>query len=139
MEVGVTILDVLFLVVLGAVCGTAAWRGGQDERLAAGAIAAAAFLSPFVSARGFVKLGVVLVDIGLLIVLGAVALRSRSFWPIWATGFQLCTLAGHFAAAKSSVMVPAAYAETLAIWSYAVMASLLVGTLVEAQRHHGRG
>ncbi len=135
------LFDYLFAAALIAICGTAAWRGGQDERLAAGAIAVAAILSPIVSARHFdgPELSLVLVDLGLFATLGAIALRSRAFWPIWAAGFQLCTLAGHFAAAKSGSMVPAAYAETLAIWSYAVMTSLLVGTLLEGHRNHGRG
>jgi hypothetical protein len=36
-------------------------------------------------------------------------------------------------------MMPAAYADTLAIWSYAVMASLAVGIFIEGQERHGRG
>lgn len=135
------LIDVLFLSVLVAVLGVVAWRGGTDERLAATAIVAATFLSPVVRARGYagLELGLVLVDTGLFLALVGIALRSRSFWPMWAAGFQLCGLAGHLAAAKSSAMVPAAYAETLAIWSYAVLATLLVGTLVERGQRHGRG
>lgn len=133
--------DYLFGAALVAICATTLWRGGQDERLAAGAIAIAAILSPLVTARRYdgPETFLVLVDLGLFLALAAIALRSRAFWPIWAAGFQLCTLAGHVAAAKSSAMVPAAYAETLAIWSYAVMAALLIGTLLEGQRRHGRG
>jgi hypothetical protein len=139
LEVDVTLI--LFLATLLCVCGIAFWRGGQDERLAATAVAVAAFLSPFAQARSYAgpEFGLMIVDVGLFLALAAIALRSRAFWPMWAAGFQLCILAGHFAAAKSNAMVPAAYAETLIIWSYAVLATLLVGTLVEGRQHHGRG
>ncbi|MFN7398582.1 MAG: hypothetical protein ACK5SX_05835 [Sandaracinobacter sp.] len=133
--------NILFLVALAAVCGAAIVRGGQDERFAAFGVAAASFLSPIVTAHSYAgpELGLVLIDIGLFGILGWIALRSKAFWPIWTAGFQLCSLAGHLAAAKSQIMVPAAYAETLIIWSYAVMVALLMGTLLEGRRHHGRG
>lgn len=136
-----TLTAMLFLAILTTVCSVVAWRGGPDERLAATAIVVAAILSPIVRARGYagLELGLVLVDTGLFLALLGIAMRSRAFWPMWAAGFQLCGLAGHLAAAKSSVMVPAAYAETLAIWSYAVMGALVAGTLIEGRQRHGRG
>lgn len=139
-EFDATMTAIIFVIAVIAVCGFVAWRGGPDERIAASAIALAAFASPFVKARGYagLELGLVLVDLGLFITLSAIALRSRAFWPMWAAGFQLCGLAGHLAAAKSTSIVPAAYAETLAVWAYAVMASLVVGTLMEGQQRHGR-
>lgn len=132
---------IIFMISLIAVCGVVAWRGGSDERIAAGAMALAALLSPFVKARGYSgpEVGLILVDLGLFVVLAGISLRSRAFWPMWAAGFQLCGLAGHLAAAKSNVVVPAAYAETLAVWAYAVIITLLVGTLMEGQHRHGRG
>lgn len=132
---------ILYLAFLVCVCGTAFWRGGQDERWAAIAVAVAAFLSPLAQTRSYAgpEFGLMVVDVGLFLALAAIALRSRAFWPMWAAGFQLCSLAGHLAAAKSNAMVPAAYAETLVIWSYAVMGTLLVGTLVERRQRHGRG
>jgi hypothetical protein len=135
-----TFVGLFFLVALLVVCGTAVARGGPDERVAAGAVAVATIVSPFVKSQNYAgpELGLVLVDVALFVSLAAIAMRSRAFWPIWAAGFQLCGLAGHLAAAKSNSMVPAAYAETLAIWSYAVIATLLAGTLLEGRRHHGR-
>lgn len=132
---------ILFLATLVCVCGIAFWRGGPDERLAATAIAVAGLVSPFAQTRAYAgpEFGLMIVDVGLFFALAAIALRSRAFWPMWAAGFQLCSLAGHLAAAKSNAMVPAAYAETLIIWSYAVLGTLLVGTLVERGQRHGRG
>ncbi len=140
-EVDVTMTAIIFVIALIAVCAVVALRGGQNERIAAGAIAFAALTSPWVEAHAYAGLeyGLVLIDLGLFLTLLAIALRSRAFWPIWAAGFQLCGLAVHFAAAKSTSIVPAAYAETLAVWAYAVMASLVIGTVAEGHQRHGRG
>ena len=133
--------SLFFVCALVTVFGVAMWRGGADERVAAVGIAAAAILSPLVRVNDYSgpEPGLVIVDIGLFLLFGFIAMRSKAFWPMWTAGFQLCTLAGHLAAAKSSAVVPAAYVETLVIWSYAVMLGLLVGTLAEGHRRHGRG
>jgi cytochrome bd-type quinol oxidase subunit 2 len=137
----VNLAFLLFVSAMLAVCSLAVLRGGQDERIAAIGIAAAAVMTPLMTAHGFAgpEMGIVLVDIALFLVLATIAMRSRSFWPLWAAGFQLCGLAGHLAAAKSPEMLPAAYAETLAIWSYAVMTSLAVGAVVEGRADRGHG
>lgn len=130
----------IFILVLVTVFALAIVLGGREERLAALALALAAILSPMVLSHGFAgpEVGVVLVDAALFATLAGIAMRSRSFWPMWASGFQLCALAGHLAAAKSPSMLPAAYADTLAIWSYAVMVTLGAGILVERQERRGR-
>jgi hypothetical protein len=130
----------IFITAQLAVCALAAFRGGRDERLAATALALAAVLSPMVLSHGFAgpEAGILLVDAALFAALSAIAMRSKAFWPIWAAGFQLCALAGHLAASHSPKMLPATYADTLAIWSYAVMVTLALGTIVEGQERHGR-
>ncbi len=113
-----------------------AWRwGGRDERIAASALLAGALLTPFVQHRGFAgpEAGIVLVDFLLFLVLAAIALRARSFWPLWAAGFQLGALAVHLAAAYMPTMLPAAYAATLIIWSYPVVAAVLLGAWFEGR------
>jgi hypothetical protein len=135
-----SIVYAIFVAAQLAACALAAVRGGRDERLGAAAIALASILSPMVLSHGFAgpEVGVVLVDASLFAALGGIAMRSKSFWPMWAAGFQLCALAGHLAASESPTMLPAAYADTLAIWSYAVLAALALGTVVEGQERHGR-
>lgn len=116
------------------------WLGGRDERLAATILAAAAVLSPFVQSHSYSspEFGIVAVDVVLFLALLGIAMISRAFWPIWAAGFQLCAVAVHFAAAKSPVMLPATYAEALAIWTFPVLGALIAGTWLEAKaRRHG--
>lgn len=131
---------ILFLVMLLVVCAFAMIRGGPNERLAAIALATAALLSPFAVSRHFAgpELGVILVDLGLFFALTYIALRSEAFWPMWAAGFQLCGVAVHLAAAMSPTMLPAAYVESLGIWSLAVLTSLGLGTLQRSGLTRGR-
>ena len=125
----------LFLASLGAVAMAAAVHGGRDERLGAMALVAAAILTPLVQRGGFAgpETGILIVDVLLFAALLLLAIGSRRFWPIWAAGFHLCALAVHFAAARLPDILPAAYAETLVIWSYPVLAAVLLGTLIEAR------
>ncbi len=131
---------VFFLLSMLGVCAYAVMRGGRDERIGALVLAAAAMGSPLVVSHqwGGPELGVVLVDIMLLAALMALAMRSRAFWPMWAAGFQACAVAVHLVAARSPTMLPAVYAETLAVWAYPVLAALAAGTWLETRVTHGR-
>jgi cytochrome bd-type quinol oxidase subunit 2 len=131
----VTAQQILFLTALAVTMGIALMHGGRDERTAAFAIMAAAILTPLSQSQDFAspEVGILAVDAMLFGVLTAVALRSRSFWPMWAAGFQMGALAIHLAAAKMPSILPAAYAESLVIWSYPVLAVVALGTWHEVR------
>jgi hypothetical protein len=130
----------LFVIALAATLCVTLARGGRDERTAAVALLVATVLTPIAITHGYSspEMGVVVVDMALFGILAMIALRSSSFWPMWAAGFQLCALAVHLAAAQMPQMMPAAYAETLVIWSYPVLAALGFGTWFEAGKRHGQ-
>lgn len=136
-----TFTTLFFLAILIGTVGMASAYGGRDERLAAFSLVIAALATPVVVAAGYARpeLGVIAVDIGLFMALALIALRSPSFWPMWAAGFQLGALAVHLAASRMAHMLPAAYAESLAIWSYLVIAAVLGGVWMEARPRYGRG
>jgi hypothetical protein len=131
----------LFAALLVGTLALAWYRGGREERLAALALVAGAILTPLAQHRGFAgpEHGIVLVDLLLFAALGAIALRSRAFWPLWAAGFQLGALAVHLAAAQMPAILPAAYAATLIIWSYPVVVAVALGTWFEGGNGHGSG
>jgi hypothetical protein len=134
------ILQIPFLVLLGGTL-VLLWRwGGPDERSGGVAVLAATLLTPAAQSQGFAgpEVGIVAVDAALFACFGALSLRSSAFWPIWAAGFQLGALAVHLSAAQLPEMLPAAYAETLVIWSYPVLLTLAAGTWFEA-RPRARG
>ncbi len=130
-----------FLAILIGTVGIASTYGGREERVAAFALVVASLATPIAVASGYSRpeLGVILVDAALFSALAIIALRSRSFWPIWASGFQLCALAVHLAATRLQHMLPAVYAESLAIWSYLVIGSVLGGVWLEARQRYDRG
>ncbi len=130
--------QIIFWSFLVAAVGVAVRFGGRDERLVAIVLLAATFFTPLVLSHGYSspESGIIMIDILLFMALATIAMRSESFWPMWAAGFQLCALAVHVAAAELPTIRPAAYAETLAILSYPVIAALGIGTWLEARRRH---
>jgi hypothetical protein len=130
----------IFTAALAVAAGSAAWFGGRDERWAAFALVSAAVLTPILVQRNYAgpEFGLVLVDGLLFAALLGIAMGSRAFWPLWAAGFQLVALAVHLASMIAPHMLPAAYATTLGLWAYPVLASLLVGSVVERHAAYHR-
>jgi hypothetical protein len=136
-----TLSQLLFLTVLFTAIGIALTFGGRDERLAAVFIALAAIMTPVLERAGYTtpETGVLIVDLGLFLGLGWIALRSTRFWPMWAAGLQLGALFVHLAAIRLPHLSPGAYFETLAIWSYAVLAALAAGVWLEVRSRRDKG
>lgn len=129
-------LQLLFTVAILGSIGVALWYGAWPERSAAVAIFLAAFASPFVESSLFAspEYGILAVDLLLLGWLGALALATDRFWPLWATGFHLVGTIIHVARMVDPTVVPPAYATGQVFWSYPVLAALAAGTLIEARR-----
>lgn len=136
-----TVLQILYLTILLATVALASWRGGWPERTAAVAVLAASFASPFVESSVFAspEYGILAVDLLLLGWLGALALATDRFWPLWATGFHLVGTVIHVARMVDPTVVPPAYALGQVFWSYPVLAALAAGSLLEASAGPPRG
>ena len=130
-----TILQISYLAVLLSAVAVALLRGGWPERTAAVAVLAASFASPLVESSLFAspEYGILAVDLLLIGWLGALALATDRFWPLWATGFHLVGTIIHVARMVDPTVVPPAYAMGQVFWSYPVLAALAWGALVEAQ------
>lgn len=131
--------QVIFLVVFVASLAIAFALGGNDERLAGAGMLLAALISPLVEDHAFreVEVGILLVDLGLLTLLGAIAIRSDRYWPLFATGFLLTGAMIHLFPGMLPSMHPDTYADLTIIWAYPIQLSLMFGTLVEAQGRKG--
>lgn len=127
-------LQLLYTVAIFGSCGVALWKGGWPERTAAIAIFAASSATPFVESSVFAspEYGILAVDLLLLGWLGALALATDRFWPLWATGFHLVGTVIHVARMVDPTVVPPAYALGQVFWSYPVLAALAAGSLLEA-------
>lgn len=119
------------IVTIG-VCGFAILAGGRDERIAGAVIMLASFATPLVQnyvAGAVMRPTLVAIDLGLLVVLGWLALRSDRHWPLWAAGFHLLSLLAYAAYVLHGGLMAPSLATALNLIAYLVLASLLLGTL----------
>jgi hypothetical protein len=68
-----------------------------------------------------------IIDLTLLAGFYWLALRSDSFWPIWATGFHLLSVIGHFAMYLSENVREMLYFAFGAVWSLPVLLAMVIG------------
>lgn len=118
---------IIFIVLLFGSCGYALLKGTREAQIVAVVTLGAAFASYFLVSRYTgVEAGVLAIDMLVLIVFTAVALKSDRFWPLWIAGLQLTTTFGHALRAFDDQMVPIAYAVSLRFWSYPIQIILIV-------------
>ncbi len=108
-----------------AVCLYAFFRGGWAERVTAGSILIATYvtvlvLSPLAVRYQFVELPVMAVDTIVLFVLVGISLKSEKFWPLWLTAMQGLTILSHLAPYVPHVL-PWAYGNAVAVWIYPML------------------
>jgi hypothetical protein len=133
-------LQLLFTAAIFGTIGVALWKGGWPERSTAIALLCASLATPLVESSVFSspEYGILAVDLLLLGWLGALALGTDRFWPLWATGFHLVGTVIHVARMVDPTVVPNAYALGQVFWSYPVLAALASGALVEAPAARAR-
>ncbi|MFL6722187.1 MAG: hypothetical protein ACJ8FT_10360 [Sphingomonas sp.] len=122
---------IIFWILLFVVCACAVLRGRTDERIAAGACAAATLITHFVIGPLKIKYatvepGLVALDVGMLATFVFVALRSSRFWPLWVAGLQLTMSMAHILKAIDIHLLPKAYAAAAVFWSYPILFIILV-------------
>jgi uncharacterized membrane protein YfcA len=129
----------LFAALLIGSCGYALWRGGTPERIV-GAAMLGAFATTLLSYAGLaerftqVEYDILVIDLLLMAVLAAVALRADRGWPILLAGLHLATLGAHAIRLFEPEMIRVTYAVMIAFWSYPMVLGLAIGT----RRHRRR-
>jgi hypothetical protein len=128
------IVPILFWLLLLMCCVFAAIAGGQSGRAGSVMLIAASIATWFwelSSSWAQTHVPVMAIDFLLLIGLYILAIRSSSYWPIWAAGFHLLTVAGHFA----SIIMPdfrlGIYWRFSGIWSVLVLMAMVVGVSID--------
>lgn len=119
------------------VCVLAAWRGRDEERLAAGGLLANWALSMVVfrSESEDTQWAVSLLDGALTVLYLWIALRSRRYWPLFAAGFQLLVMVTHLGHALDSRVSGWAYLTAQLLWAYLVMIAIGYGALTAPKRY----
>ena len=123
-------LIVGYAAALVAMVALALWYGGREERMTAAILAAASLLTPLVQTADFrhAERGVIFIDLAVLLLLVALALRSVRFWPLFAAAFQLVGSASHLATRAFPELYGYSYATVAVFWSYAVIGAAAWGS-----------
>jgi len=115
--------------VIILLCCCAVLKGGLEERLTAASLFINSNVTillrdtswPQVQLAGFVA------DVVSLVLLLAIALWSRKFWPLAAAAFQLLMVITHVAKMIDPNIGQWSYITAIVIWTYLLMISLGVG------------
>jgi hypothetical protein len=125
----------LFSVLLFGSCAYAWLAGGRDARWIVALIIAAAVLSVPASYLDYgwrrTQLPVLGVDILLLAGLVAMALRSRSYWPLWMTAFHLISVTTHAATIAQPQLKPLIYFALQSFWSLPLLLVMVAGIMLD--------
>lgn len=138
-------LRILFFdALLIMCCGYALARGGPPERIISGALLAAyaatvASYSDLAERFYQLEVGTFVVDVTLLLVLVAVALRADRGWPLLLAGLQLDSVGAHVLKYFDLPMIRVTYALMIAVWSYPMLVALAIGTWRHRQRFKALG
>ena len=123
------LLQIMWNVSVIAAAIFACVYGGKPERIGALAVIVASYASvPSAAFFGVAEIEILFVDCALLGSFLRLLFVTDRFWPIWATGFHMITVATHLAVAIQPKIIPAAYATYAIFWGYPVLASLVWGT-----------
>lgn len=129
----------IFNASLLLAAGFALWKGGAPERIVALLFLAAAGATRLVQqgASGMfedLELDVLAIDLILLALLVAIALRADRIWPIWMVGLHGLTVGVHAAKAYDPGIVPWIYGLAVGKLAYPMLLLLIAATV----RHRTR-
>ena len=129
---------IVFNLFYVGTCAFSWLRGGRPERLAMVILVADFQLSPWMirplaSRYSGVEHAMLAIDLTALLAFYAMALVSSRYWPIWMAALQGCVVAGHVNGLRPDV-VPFAYGNIVALWSYLLLGILIIATLRHQRR-----
>lgn len=129
-----------FATIMCLACAYGLWRGRLPERVAAVSFLLAWAASYVVHTRDFTQpqFGMFWVDLILMVVLVGLALLSGRRWLMAACACHLLTVGNHVAMMIDMDILSRAYIRVMAIWGYANLLALVLGTCFEAEPERRR-
>ncbi len=131
-------VDIFIVLLLSSVSISLLW-GGAPERIAAmiisfGVVATALVASPYVERFSNIEINVMIVDILMLSMFTWLCLYADRFWPIWISAMQLIIVVSHLPKLFMPHILPQAYLTISAMWSYPIVATLIIATIRHQKR-----
>ncbi|HBI20129.1 hypothetical protein FJQ54_12490 [Sandaracinobacter neustonicus] len=124
---------IIFSTLSVVCCAYALTRGGAPERIGTVILIANFQLSrwvvaPFDALFGKVEWAMFAVDLTAFVALYVMSLFSARYWPIWIAAVQGVVALTHLAGLWTDFIIPWAYGNAVALWSYVLLAMLAVAT-----------
>ena len=137
-----TLYSQLGAIVMIAMCIFAFLKGGDIERLGAGAYLLGWFATMLMQGgmdQSTVPYGMFAIDIGILAVFAGLTWRSRRTWPAWAAGLQLLTVMSHILIMIDTRLPIASLYTVMNLVSYLIIICIAVGTFWAWQERKAAG
>lgn len=124
-----TLASQIGLALVSVVCLFAAWAGGRLQKIVAAICFTAWIASAAMQDLTFKHpdYGTLALDIVLMVIFVAMAIKARQVWIGGLATFQTLTMASHFAMILDHRIWPKAAITAYLIWSYLVLACLFWG------------
>jgi hypothetical protein len=122
-------------IALILTCVIAFWRGRQPERLGALVVGVAFLVTPLVEQRESwlrPQYGILAVDVALLALLVALAVRYDRYWPICASAFQAVAVLTHFVFLINPQALYRAYFFANFSVGFLLLGAVLGGVVIES-------
>lgn len=134
------LVPLLYDLVLLAACIAAFTRGGPAEKTGALVMLTSTAITFMMAGKvdllfAAVSLRLVLIDAITFIAFVLITLRSRKFWPLWASALQLLTVFANFAPLLQVRLKGLAYALNEQIWAWPILAIILTVSLLPTRQN----
>ena len=124
--------------IAAAICALALWKGDRPERMAGVVYALAWIASAAVQVESGPQYGIFAVDVLFLIFNLWLGLRTGRLWALFAAAFQLLIVMTHVSMLIDLRIEQYGFFSAYFVWSYLILAALLVGTLQAMARRRPR-
>lgn len=137
-----TLYSQIGAVISVLILGFAFLKGGEPERIAAGAFGLGWFASMLVQNDSDLynaQWSMLAIDIVMLAVLAALVWKSRRTWPTWACAAQLLVVTAHVLMATDNRPPISSYYTVINLAGYGVLLAIAVGTFWAWQERRAAG
>ncbi|MBL0022802.1 MAG: hypothetical protein IPP23_11385 [Sphingomonadales bacterium] len=135
------LIEILFWLFLVLTCLFCALAGGKAGRAGVALIIAATIATDIAQNTtnwSHTAWPIAAIDAALLVGLYILALKSRAYWPLWATGFHLITVITHIATIIAPGFRFGVYFGFSGIWSLLTLLAMVIGVAADHRASHNR-
>lgn len=137
-----TLYTQIGVVVVLAIVGFAFWKGGEPERVGAGAYVLGMLASLVIQSGEALRgpqWGMMGIDVVMLAIYSGLAWKSRRAWPVWASALQALVVMSHILKILNFSQTGTAFVAVINLAGYGILVALAVGTFWAWQERRAAG